>query len=843
MSEADVWVASQTSIDTNASIDTTVVGDKLEFPPEMTEWTRVNTSSGGTNDCLVHALLTLLSPTYRKQSIAVKDTLASDFRRKGPFSQTKGLTEEEKMRIEGTGFLESSELEAYAKENKLNFLTIARVETPVRQDRAAIIVGNTGGPVYPLYNYDMTHFEAVRGPTGEYSLPFAEAETIAKNFHPDTTPSPPPVSDDDFGYIRITEDVTPPDVIVHGFALHRDGDTLNPTMVLTGSEPATPKIETLRMVSRERRRAEKVVLKRSDGTNVVAGTPVIGTYKNEMEIPLFHFASDVEQFLDNPKVISTTSILPPKSPLLTPRSVTEDKAISFALKSPIDGLTFSSDTGMFNDFFVGPVGDKDHRVALHGFLKDPVTLTIKGRGPVVLQKGFEMVSILTGRLGDSKTKTETKEITPPLSPLILPEAAIESTKTVTPTPTRGRRPLPEAMTRNRKTVPAPEQPPVRTSSLTRSTGSRTLVPGQSIPTGRSSSLTRSTGSRTLVPGQSIPTGRSSSLTRSTGSRTLVPGQPPISPAAAAIERARAREKSPGRIPAYTPSVTAEQAAALGRRGSLGEPIQEPPALRTGQQIPAYTPSVTSEQAAALGTRGSLGTPITVTAPAGEISELGREEIPSHALPPGWKQAADENGDMYYFKKEGEGATYERPTRAAHEDEVPAAAAQDKEGRVRGIIDDTFVDAIHNHIIAFINSARNGLLNDENTKQALKDGKLDSYLASVLKDHRGQEFILQTPSNKFIKAEAPRGHTNTNPGGGTYEIPNDDRLGGDRIRVSVDGHAWGNTIILKQGGASSIKGPTFRFDFEIDYPTTKVGSSRPRKRTLKRARVRASQGAK
>jgi hypothetical protein len=180
-------------------------------------------------------------------------------------------------------------------------------------------------------------------------------------------------------------------------------------------------------------------LKRSDGTIVPADSVILGAY-TDMEIPLFHFATDVEKFLDDPKVVSSSSnsILPPASPLLKAFVVEPTGAITFNLKSPIPEITFSPTSAQFNNFSVGPVGNKDHRAALHGFLVTPVTVTIKGRGPVQLKSGFEMVSVLTGTLGTAPPGGPEVKPTVPTTPLLEPAAPTATTTTAppaAPTPT------------------------------------------------------------------------------------------------------------------------------------------------------------------------------------------------------------------------------------------------------------------------------------------------------------------------------------------------------------------------------------------------------------------------
>ena len=464
--EIEKAVAGETGLDTQAA-DTMTDVAKLEFPPELTGWSRVNVPPTDF-DCLVHSMLIAVSPTFRKQPLAVRNTIASKFRRDGLFSKTEGLTDEEAKRIAANQtYLQTPELEKFAKQHGLNFLIVAKTSGAVQagilktkeklpgQKEASVLEGKAGAPVYVIYNENQNHFEAVHGPSGEYSMPYDEAIKIAKNFHKDepkpseapppmaldSAPAPapaqapavdgPPPKTDDFGFIKLTDSVDPPDVIVHNFKLNRDGDTLKPSMQLMGSDPATPKIESLKTETRERTRAEKKVLKRGDGTIVPADSVILGAY-TDMEIPLFHFATDVEKFLDDPNVVSSTSqsILPPASPLLKGFVVDSTGAITFNLKSPISEITFSPTSAQFNNFSVGPVGNKDHRAALHGFLVTPVTVTIKGRGPVQLKSGFEMVSILTGTLGTAPPGGPEVKPTVPTTPLL--EAAAPPTATAAP---------------------------------------------------------------------------------------------------------------------------------------------------------------------------------------------------------------------------------------------------------------------------------------------------------------------------------------------------------------------------------------------------------------------------
>jgi len=206
------------------------------------------------------------------------------------------------------------------------------------------------------------------------------------------------MAEDVFGYIKLTDpDAVPPDALVHSFELRRRGEDLVPYMLLMGEEPSTSHIETLK-TKQEKRKAERRVLTKGKQA-IEADTTVVADVPTSMEIPMYHFASDIETFLDNPNVVKAADVLPKESPLLRPRALSDaDGAVEFALKSVTPGITFSRARAGFTDFFVGPVGDRDHRVALHGFLTSPLPINIKGRGTLILQPGFEMVSILKGSI-------------------------------------------------------------------------------------------------------------------------------------------------------------------------------------------------------------------------------------------------------------------------------------------------------------------------------------------------------------------------------------------------------------------------------------------------------------
>jgi len=200
----------------------------------------------------------------------------------------------------------------------------------------------------------------------------------------------------DFGYIEISDfDVTPKTAIVNGFLL--DGTT-GATMHVLDDQRATAYIDSIRRVG-ERANAVRTTLMKN-GVPVHPGAVVSGTSSGVMEIPLFQYATDVEDFL-NSNVISEKDIkgvLPEGSPELVPTPNTDIASpIQFNLRGP-SGVTFSPASAGFRVKSVGPVGDKDHRIALSGFLAQDVSVTIPGRGTVRLPPGFRMVSVLKGSI-------------------------------------------------------------------------------------------------------------------------------------------------------------------------------------------------------------------------------------------------------------------------------------------------------------------------------------------------------------------------------------------------------------------------------------------------------------
>jgi hypothetical protein len=154
------------------------------------------------------------------------------------------------------------------------------------------------------------------------------------------------------------------------------------------------------------------------------------------------------------------------------------------------------------------------------------------------------------------------------------------------------------------------------------------------------------------------------------------------------------------------------------------------------------------------------------------------------------------------------------------------------GTIDEAFDVTFRDAVTNFIKSVDTELNLKLLNDENVEQAFKDKRLTSYIADVKKNHKGQAFTLQFPSHDFVKSSAAKG-TGWNAGGGDWEIPVERKMGGDTVFISIDKFKYGSTLVKqKKTGGIRPSGPTFRFEFELNYPQETVGG---RRRSLKRRR--------
>jgi len=223
-----------------------------------------------------------------------------------------------------------------------------------------------------------------------------------------------------FGYIRILDSkVVPHHALVEHFQLYHEPNRVMVTMQVVGEDPAAPHVETLKSVG-ERAAPVRTPLKKN-GRKVTPGTQIVAKPTGPMEIPLFKFVTDVEDFLNTnsiTKMENKASILPEGSSELTPPPTdlpVPSKTTDFEMDGP-SGVSFVPKKAKFEVRSVGPVGDKDHRVALHGLLAEPVRVTITGRGTVALPIGFRMVSILKGDIDDKfkpKVPADPQPVEPP----------------------------------------------------------------------------------------------------------------------------------------------------------------------------------------------------------------------------------------------------------------------------------------------------------------------------------------------------------------------------------------------------------------------------------------------
>jgi hypothetical protein len=177
----------------------------------------------------------------------------------------------------------------------------------------------------------------------------------------------------------------------------------------------------------------------------------------------------------------------------------------------------------------------------------------------------------------------------------------------------------------------------------------------------------------------------------------------------------------------------------------------------------------------------------------------------------------------------------RPRYTAPVTELAAPPVAPALTNITGTIDEafdmTFRDAVTNFIKSVDTELNLKLLNDENVEQAFKDKRLTSYIADIKKNHKGQAFTLQFPSHDFVKSSATKG-TGWNTGGGDWEIPVERKMGGDTVFISIDKFKYGSTLVKQKKGGARPTGPTFRFEFELNYPQEPVGG---RRRSLKRRR--------
>ena len=177
------------------------------------------------------------------------------------------------------------------------------------------------------------------------------------------------------------------------------------------------------------------------------------------------------------------------------------------------------------------------------------------------------------------------------------------------------------------------------------------------------------------------------------------------------------------------------------------------------------------------------------------------------------------------------------TAPAPEAAPPAPPAAPSPTSTTGTIDEAFDTTFRDAVTEFMKSVDTELnlklLNDKNVEEAFKDKRLASYIADIKKNHKGQAFTLQFPDRELVKSSAAKG-TGWNVGGGDWEIPADRKMGGDTVFISIDKFKYGSTIVKQKKGGVRPSGPTFRFEFELNYPQEKVGGRRTRKQKRRHA---------
>ena len=137
-------------------------------------------SSGASNDCLIHSFLTSVSPNFRKLSKQDKEAFASLFRRKIYSKLLKKQTEEDKNRIQGNEFLVDADILNLSKLYKVQFL-VFEGEKKGMKACTSIHFHTQGRKIYMLWNYNNLHFESVRDVIDGYSIQLNKALWLFQN--------------------------------------------------------------------------------------------------------------------------------------------------------------------------------------------------------------------------------------------------------------------------------------------------------------------------------------------------------------------------------------------------------------------------------------------------------------------------------------------------------------------------------------------------------------------------------------------------------------------------------------------------------------------------------------
>ncbi len=158
-------------------------GGHPPYPPELADWTIIY-ASGNSNNCLVHSLLTLTSPTFRQLSDDNKNRLAQAFRI-GPFLEIPNLNEDQRERLQSRAFLDDTDLIRLEHCYKLNILLITQLHD--EGQRIEQVLGNLDyldQPVYFILNEGNAHYEPLQNPDGTFIMNYAQAVALRDRYAP-----------------------------------------------------------------------------------------------------------------------------------------------------------------------------------------------------------------------------------------------------------------------------------------------------------------------------------------------------------------------------------------------------------------------------------------------------------------------------------------------------------------------------------------------------------------------------------------------------------------------------------------------------------------------------------
>ena len=164
------------------------------MPAVLESWQPIATS-GNNSDCLVHTILTQLSPHFRGLGESNKNAIATWFRTVVLTTLPDIMRNDASMnRLRTPGvFLENFEIRAISDYWCINFLVLAIEGPPSHINKGYLgdqLYANNGDPVYIIANNGLVHFQPLRSPTRSYTLPWDQALTIAEPQMIDGQPIP-----------------------------------------------------------------------------------------------------------------------------------------------------------------------------------------------------------------------------------------------------------------------------------------------------------------------------------------------------------------------------------------------------------------------------------------------------------------------------------------------------------------------------------------------------------------------------------------------------------------------------------------------------------------------------